>query len=129
MSLGAKIREARKLAELTQDQVAEALGLTKGAVSQWETNSTTPTLGQFRAFCSATKASADELLLGRRLQGLEKRIGALPDALREYVILALEQSEAAVPHIPQQFLIPPTKQTYQAFHQYLIEQGKTLKSK
>jgi transcriptional regulator with XRE-family HTH domain len=129
MSLGTKIKAARAEAKLTQQQVADALDITKGSVSQWETNETTPTLNQFRAFCALTSASADALLLDRQLRGLEKRIGALPDALREYVMQALQLAETAKPRIPTRFLTPPTKQTYQAFHQYLVELSETIRPK
>lgn len=121
MSLGTKMHAARKAAKKTQEQIAEALDITKGAISQWENNGTTPTLGQFRAFCVITGASADELLLGKKLAGLEKRIAALPDALREYVMQSIDLAEETRPHIPDRFLTPPTKQTYQAFHEYLTE--------
>lgn len=124
------MQKAREAAKMTQMQVAEGVGLkTKSAVSQWENNKTTPELDQFRAFCALTGASADELLLGKKLQGLEKRIGALPEALREFVIQALELAEEAKPHIPTKFLTPPTKQTYQAFHQYLVDLSQTLRAK
>lgn len=123
------MKTARLAAKKTQDQIAEGLKLTKGAVSQWETNTTTPTLGQFRAFCDLTGASADELLLNRRLSALEKRIGALPDALREYVMQAIELAEHTRERIPSRFLTAPTKQTYPAFHQYLIELSETIRPK
>lgn len=128
-SLGARIKQARKDAKQTQEQVAEALGLTKGAISQWENNGTTPELAQFRSFCSVVNASADEILLGKKLRGLEKRIGALPEALREYVIQALEFAEEIKAMIPTRFLVTPTKSTYQAFHQNLVELAQSVRSK
>lgn len=129
MSLGKKIKESREFAQLTQDQAAEALGITKGAISQWEQNKTTPTLTQFRAFCSITNASADELLLDKELRGVEKRINALPDAMREYVLLAIEFSESIKEKIPIRFMVAPTKATYQAFHQHLVELSDSTKGK
>lgn len=129
MSLGSKIKKARNDAKLTQEQAAEALNITKGAVSQWEQNATTPTLNQFRAFCALTHTSADELLLNKKLHGLEKRIAALPEALYEYVVIALELAEEAKNKIPKQFLTPPTKQTYQPFHEYLLSLSESLKQK
>jgi transcriptional regulator with XRE-family HTH domain len=44
MSLGEKMRAARKAARKTQDQVADELDVTKGAVSQWENDTTVPEL-------------------------------------------------------------------------------------
>lgn len=66
MSLGSRIKAARNTAKKTQDQVAEALGVTKGAVSQWENGGTIPELEYFMEFCRYTKASADEVLLDRK---------------------------------------------------------------
>ncbi len=43
MSLGSQIREARKSKDKTQVEVAEALGVSVQAVSQWETDKTVPT--------------------------------------------------------------------------------------
>lgn len=42
-SLGSQIRDARKLAKMTQADVAEKLSLSVQAVSQWETDKTIPT--------------------------------------------------------------------------------------
>lgn len=128
MSLGGKIREARHAAKMTQQQVADALDITKGAVSQWESNQSTPTLTQFRAFCSVTNASADEILLDKELRGIEKRFAALPDALREYATQALAFAEEVKSKIPVKFMVPPTKATYQAFHDHLVALAGQLRS-
>lgn len=42
MKLSERIKKARKDAKLTQDQMAGQLGITKGAVSQWEAGKTEP---------------------------------------------------------------------------------------
>lgn len=39
---GAKLRDFRKLRDLTQAQVAGAVGVTKAAVSDWETGGSSP---------------------------------------------------------------------------------------
>jgi transcriptional regulator with XRE-family HTH domain len=124
MSLASKMKAARTTAKKSQQQVADRIGVTKGAVSQWETegaNNTTPELSQFTAWCEVTGASADEILLNRRLTGLEKKIGALQPPLREYIKQAIELAESVNNRIPARFLTAPTKQTFQAFHQYLID--------
>ena len=41
-ALGERIRMHRRRLGYTQEQLAEALGVTVGAVSKWETDSTTP---------------------------------------------------------------------------------------
>lgn len=42
MNLGNNLFEARKKAGLSQDKVAEKLGVTRQTISKWETNETTP---------------------------------------------------------------------------------------
>lgn len=42
MSIGLRLKILRNRVELTQDKFAELCGATKGAVSQWEKNTTTP---------------------------------------------------------------------------------------
>lgn len=84
--LGPRMRAARKRAGLSLEQVAghPALGVSIGAVAQWETERTTPDLDNFVGFCSATKASPTDLLgmaatpaagKAERLQSLLARLG------------------------------------------------------
>ncbi len=40
--LAQKLREFRKRRGLTQEQLAEAMGVTVGAVSKWESGASTP---------------------------------------------------------------------------------------
>lgn len=42
MSLGSNIRSKRKSLKLSQEYVAEALGVSRQAVSKWETNQSEP---------------------------------------------------------------------------------------
>ena len=42
MELGAKIRSLRTDARMTQEELAEKLGVSSQAVSKWETNASTP---------------------------------------------------------------------------------------
>ena len=69
-TLGARMQAVRKRAKKTQQQVADRLGVTKGAVSQWENNQTVPELEYFVDFCVYTDASADEILLHRDMDPL-----------------------------------------------------------
>lgn len=74
MGLGENMKAAREAAKKTQQQVADELGVTKGAVSQWENDGTVPELEFFKAFCVFTKASADEVLLDRRPDPLLRQL-------------------------------------------------------
>ena len=42
MDIGTKIKEARLTAQLTQEQTAEALGVSRQTISNWENNKTYP---------------------------------------------------------------------------------------
>ena len=42
MSIGSKLAQARRAANLTQEQLAERLGVTRQAVSRWESDSAYP---------------------------------------------------------------------------------------
>lgn len=75
------MRKARTASRKTQDQVAEALGMTKGAVSQWETGESVPTLENFRAFCLSVGASADEILLEHGMDPLLRQLVGIWDKL------------------------------------------------
>lgn len=83
MSLGRKMRAARKAAEKTQDQIADELGVTKGAVSQWETDQTVPELEYFVQFCRYTRASADDILLERSMNPLLRQLVMIWDRLSD----------------------------------------------
>lgn len=61
-TLGNHIRECRKNAELTQEQLAEAMGVTVGAVSKWENGSANPELGILMELAQFFQVSIDSLM-------------------------------------------------------------------
>ena len=61
MNLGTVIRKARRANDYTQEELAELLGVTVSAVSQWEQNRTLPDISLVPGICSVLKLSADEL--------------------------------------------------------------------
>jgi transcriptional regulator with XRE-family HTH domain len=73
-TLGSRMKAVRKRAKKTQQQVADELDVTKGAVSQWENDQTVPELEYFVGFCVYTNASADELLLHREMDQLLRQL-------------------------------------------------------
>lgn len=83
MTLGQRIRRARKTAKKTMEQVAGELGLTPGALSQWENDLTVPTLDAFIAFCKATGGSADEILLARAIDPLQGQLRSMYEQLSQ----------------------------------------------
>ncbi len=60
--LSEKIQTCRKQAGLSQEQLAERLGVSRQAVSKWETGEATPELSKLAALCSVLNVSADWLL-------------------------------------------------------------------
>lgn len=62
MDLGQNIKKARKNAGLTQQQLADKLGVRAKDVCRWETNVQTPNTITFAKICRELNASADEVL-------------------------------------------------------------------
>ena len=60
-----RIAAARKLAGLTQEQLGELLGVTRQAVSKWESGQTVPDTITVARLCEALHVSADYVLLGK----------------------------------------------------------------
>ncbi len=62
MSIGNTIRRLRRERDMTQEQLAEYLGITSRAVSQWECEKTAPDLSQIPVLAHIFEVTADELL-------------------------------------------------------------------
>lgn len=62
MSIGYKIKTLRRAKELTQEELAEMLGVSSKAISQWECNRTSPDISQLPMLCNFFEVTADELL-------------------------------------------------------------------
>lgn len=65
MELKDRISAVRKAAGLTQEQLGELLGVSRQAVSKWESGQTTPDASTIAALCEKLHVSADYVLLGR----------------------------------------------------------------
>ncbi len=62
MSIGSNIKRLRRENDITQEQLAEYLGITSRAVSQWECDRTAPDISQIPALCHIFDVSSDVLL-------------------------------------------------------------------
>ena len=62
--LSETIRNIRKYNFLNQTEFANKIGVTQGAVSQWENGLTRPNSDQFQAISKAFNVSVDDLLQG-----------------------------------------------------------------
>ena len=62
MSIGSTIKKLRREREMTQEQLAECLGITANAVSQWECDRTAPDISQLPILARVLQVSTDRLL-------------------------------------------------------------------
>ena len=62
MSIGTTIKRLRRERDITQEQLAEYLGISTGAVSQWECDRTAPDITQLPLLANIFDVSTDELL-------------------------------------------------------------------
>ena len=73
MSIGSTIKKLRLEKGITQEELAEFLGLTSKAVSQWECDRTAPDISQLPALANIFEVSAD-VLLGIDIASKDKHI-------------------------------------------------------
>ena len=62
MYIGSTIKRLRREKDITQEQLAEYLGITSRAISQWECDRTAPDISQLPALCHIFDVSSDFLL-------------------------------------------------------------------
>jgi Predicted transcriptional regulators len=62
MAIGSVIKKLRRERDITQEQLAEYLGITSCAISQWECDKTAPDISQLPILANFFNISADELL-------------------------------------------------------------------
>ena len=104
LSLAENIRAFRKERRLTQEQFAEAMGVTVGSVYKWETGQTTPELSMLVEIADFFDTSMD-VLLGYRVK--DNRADALMKRLADYCRVrnreALNEAEKALKKYPNSF--------------------------
>lgn len=62
MSIGSTIKKLRRERNMTQEQLAECLGITANAVSQWECDRTAPDISQLPMLARILQVTTDRLL-------------------------------------------------------------------
>lgn len=62
MTFGKRLQQVRKAAGLSQEQLAELVGMSRQAVSKWETDQAAPDVDKLALLCGVLGVSADELL-------------------------------------------------------------------
>lgn len=67
MNLGQRLLELRKSKQLSQEEVAERLDVTRQTISKWETDQSTPDFDKIVPLCKLYGITTDELLIGKKL--------------------------------------------------------------
>lgn len=67
MSLGERLLEFRKTKQLSQEEVADNLNVTRQTVSKWETDQSTPDFDKIVPLCELYNVSSEELLTGKSI--------------------------------------------------------------
>ena len=117
MMLAENIRSFRKERSLTQEQLAEALGVTEGAVYKWEAKLSTPELELIIQMADFFDVSVD-VLLGYEVK--DNRLEATVKRLREYRRSkdwdGLAEAEKALKKYPHSFqIVNASAALYRAF--------------
>lgn len=74
MTLGTNFFNARKKRGLSQEEVAEKLGVSRQTISKWELDETLPDINQSKKLAVTYKVSLDELIeFDPNLSDLSKR--------------------------------------------------------
>lgn len=73
MNLGEKLYELRKEKNLSQEEVADRLNVTRQTVSKWETNQSTPDFDKIVPLCELFGISTEELLTGKKQEVKEEQ--------------------------------------------------------
>lgn len=109
MSLGNHLLHARKKRGLSQEDVAERLGVSRQTISKWELDETLPDICQSKRLANLYGVSLDELIeFDMEIKEIQELIDRTDDAVSEkidwtkawskkYPILVQYQSEVDVP--------------------------------
>ena len=106
MTLAENIRAFRKQRSLTQEQLAEVLGVTTGAVYKWEAKLSVPELQVIMKLADFFDTSVD-VLLGYKIRN--NSLDAMADRMNAYIRngdpAALSEAEKALKKYPHSFMI------------------------
>lgn len=66
MKIGQRLLELRKSKQLSQEEVADKLNVTRQTISKWETDQSTPDFDKISPLCKLYGITADELINGTK---------------------------------------------------------------
>ena len=123
LTLSENIRSFRRQRKLTQEQLAEVLGVTTGAVYKWESGLSIPDIGLIVEMADFFDTSVD-VLLGYRMEDnrLKETVARLKKYRHDKDPAGLTEAEKALKKYPNSFEIVHESATlYRAFG---LESGK-----
>ena len=96
MELGKQIYELRKKANLSQEQLAEKVGVSRQTISKWELGETVPDIKQARVLSQVFGVSLDELtgndtkeVIYKKVSNTEKLAGLIIKVIKIWGIVIL----------------------------------------
>ena len=92
MNPGSRIQALRKQQGLSQEELADRLGLSRQAIGKWESGSSMPSIDNLIELSSILQTSVDYLLTGREPEPLSKESESVISAETLQALLA-EQKE------------------------------------
>ena len=95
MELNERIAQMRKENGLTQEQFGEQLGVSRQAVSKWESGQANPDVGYVTEMCRKFSVSADWLLMGREPSASAETFAAESPSAQETYCLYLHKYDSA----------------------------------
>lgn len=122
MQLGESLAQARKKAGLTQEAVAEKLGVSRQTISKWETDETLPDIRQSKKLASLYHMTLDELVdFDIDVQELTEMINSVSDEVTEKVdwTAVWAQKYPILARYPQEVDTAPYAETLRALLQQL----------
>ena len=114
MDLGKSLAEARRKSRLSQEAVAESLGVSRQTVSKWEIGQVVPNIAQCQKLAALYRLSLDELVqFDNQVQELQRVIRQTSEEVQQkvdwsklwaqkYPILASYQQQVAVEQYAKQ---------------------------
>lgn len=94
MKIAKKIREARMNQNMTQMNLADALGVSYQAVSNWERGNSMPDISKLEDLCKALDITVEELL------GMETKAAAAVEKVIQQESLTVEELAEVAPLLP-----------------------------
>ena len=72
--IGKFISECRREKQITQEQLAERLGVTNKSISKWENGNCLPDASKYKTLCEILGITIDDFFSGEFFAGLEQEL-------------------------------------------------------